>query len=616
MVKSLQLLRPDLGSDTAETGPNLLVHLESVPRAFFGNFAELFRPSPLNSYPKPGRFWGDVFVQSSPPWWRVFESMLWHALIIAAFVSLSKFWTPREHVVQQLISHSQVTYYKPSMAFPALGNSGPSMAPKPRESERSARPGATRVASQRSLKVATPPQLKAGKSQPGRVPDSNHPLPAMPLSATARSQLTAQAGPNSIVAPPPEVDLGISSRPGLAQPSGIGPAPNIITFSPERRTLNAPGLAGIAPPPPEMPASVRNLGDINIAPSEAVAPSPNLPMHEQRTGSGARGKLGNSGASVVPPSPSLSSSGGAGGGRSRSLSGAGLSGTSYGVVPPAPSASETGSTGTRHGRSFSNGDSQVIAPAPSLETAGGSGQLGGRRPGALSGGNSEIVPPTPSVAGEGGTRAGSGGLGSLSAAGLEAVPPAPSVTGGGGSTSGGNGNSLDSASQVVPPAPSSPSTGNSRASDRPVDAAASASAAPQATPTKEQRRSPPEDLALRLVGLVLALPNSSYFSNYEVFIAERRVGRENPEFIKLVYEYLPYQRALSQYENNSKIFKLRVTRDSSCDESLMQMTWPENDPHPQGPSDSPGLSASDRNSMLPCYRTTADDYRKAISRRH
>jgi hypothetical protein len=142
-------------------------------------------------------------------------------------------------------------------------------------------------------------------------------------------------------------------------------------------------------------------------------------------------------------------------------------------------------------------------------------------------------------------------------------------------------------------------------------------AAPTPAPTKEQHRSLPEDLALRLVGLVLALPNSSYFSNYEVFIAERRVGKDNPEFIKLVYEYLPYQRALSQYaQNNSKIFKLRVTRDSSCDESLMQMTWPENDPHPESPSDSPGLSASDRNSMLPCYRTTADDYRKAISRRH
>ncbi len=621
MVKSLQLLRPDSASYKAETGPKLLVHLESAPRAFFDNLFELFRPaSSLDLYPKPGRFWGDVFVQNSLPWWRLFESMLWHALVIAAFVSLSKFWTPREHVIQQIIAHSQVTYYKPSTSFPALGNSGPSMAPKPRESLRTARPGAIRVTPERNSKVAAPPQLKAGKLQPGEVPSSNHLPPAMPLSATARSQLTAQPGPNSIVAPAPEVNLGVASRAGLAQPSGIGPAPNIITFSPERTAVNAPGLPGVAPPSPAMPTSVRNLGDVNIASSEVVAPSPNLPMHEQRTGSGARGKLGNAGASVVPPSPSLSSSGGLRGGRSGSPSGAGLSGDSSGVVPPAPAATDVGggslSDASGRGRSLSNGNSQVVAPSPSIDVAGGSGQLGGRRGGAISGGSSEIIPPTPSVSGEGGTRAGSGTSGSMSGAGLDAVPPAPSVTGSG-SASGGNGNSLDAASQVVPPAPSSPGAGNSSASDRPIEAAAPPPSAPQATPTKEQRRSPPEDLALRLVGLVLALPNSSYFSNYEVFIAERRIGKDNPEFIKLVYEYLPYQRALSQYaQNNSKIFKLRVTRDSSCDESLMQMTWPENDPHPQSPSDSPGLSASDRNSMLPCYRTTADDYRKAISRRH
>src|SRR5438270_7941528 len=74
---------------------------------------------------------------------------------------------------------------------------------------------------------------------------------------------------------------------------------------------------------------------------------------------------------------------------------------------------------------------------------------------------------------------------------------------------------------------------------------------------------------------------------------------------------------LSEYAlNSTKVFKLRAKRDQSCDESLLQMTWPEGDPHPgsQYSADSPGLSASDRNNMLPCYRTTADDYRKAISR--
>jgi len=127
-----------------------------------------------------------------------------------------------------------------------------------------------------------------------------------------------------------------------------------------------------------------------------------------------------------------------------------------------------------------------------------------------------------------------------------------------------------------------------------------------------------EEMPLRLIGLAMALPNSTYFSNYEVYIAERRLRKNLTELVKLVYVYLPYQRRLSDYGvDNSKIYKLLVSRDRSCDESLMQMTWPEADPHPDmhNAADAPGLSTEDKKSTLPCYRTTADDYRKAISRR-
>jgi len=128
-----------------------------------------------------------------------------------------------------------------------------------------------------------------------------------------------------------------------------------------------------------------------------------------------------------------------------------------------------------------------------------------------------------------------------------------------------------------------------------------------------------EEVSLRLIGMALALPNSSYFSNYEVFIAEKRMRKDQAQLIKLVYVSLPYQRRLSEYSvDNSKVYKLRVSRDKTCDESLLQMTWPETDPHPDShnSADSPALSPADRNGMLPCYRTTADDYRRAISRDH
>jgi hypothetical protein len=126
-----------------------------------------------------------------------------------------------------------------------------------------------------------------------------------------------------------------------------------------------------------------------------------------------------------------------------------------------------------------------------------------------------------------------------------------------------------------------------------------------------------EEMPLRVIGMAMALPTSSFFSNYEVYIAERRLRKDVTQLIKLVYVSLPYQRRLSEYGvDNSKIFKLLVSRDRSCDESLMQMTWPETDPHPdtQNAADNPALSSDDRKSMLPCYRTTADDYRKALSR--
>ena len=185
-----------------------------------------------------------------------------------------------------------------------------------------------------------------------------------------------------------------------------------------------------------------------------------------------------------------------------------------------------------------------------------------------------------------------------SGSGLQGVPPAPSVGAGGNSDHGGRQVAMNSPPVLAPAAP--PVTDNPRqhAEDEPEPGT--------------------QEMPLRLIGLAMALPSSSYFSNYEVYIAERRLRKNLTELVKLVYVYLPYQRRLSEYGvDNSKVYKLLVSRDRTCDESLMQMTWPEADPHPDmhNPADAPGLSPEDKKSMLPCYRTTADAYRRAISRR-
>jgi hypothetical protein len=129
------------------------------------------------------------------------------------------------------------------------------------------------------------------------------------------------------------------------------------------------------------------------------------------------------------------------------------------------------------------------------------------------------------------------------------------------------------------------------------------------------------ELPVGLIGLVFALPGSSYFSNYEVFVAKRRLGQDQLQFIKLVYQFLPYQRRLSEYglSNAPRIIKLRVTRDPACDETLGQMLKPYEEhtqPEVRYPDLPPALRSFDKNLILQCYRTTADDYRKAVEKSH
>lgn len=129
-----------------------------------------------------------------------------------------------------------------------------------------------------------------------------------------------------------------------------------------------------------------------------------------------------------------------------------------------------------------------------------------------------------------------------------------------------------------------------------------------------------EELPLGLLGVVFAPPGSSFFSNFEVFVVKRRVGKGELQIIKLVYEFLPYQRRLSEYDLSNlppRVIKLRVTADPSCDEPLGEVIQGHPDPtrpaneYPQIPA---ALRSYPLNTVLPCYRTTAGDFQKAMSR--
>ena len=129
---------------------------------------------------------------------------------------------------------------------------------------------------------------------------------------------------------------------------------------------------------------------------------------------------------------------------------------------------------------------------------------------------------------------------------------------------------------------------------------------------------PAEEFPLRFVSLALPTQGSSFFSNYEVFVAERTLQRGRTQLIKLVYTFLPYQKRLSEYDwNTTKIYKLRAIADPRCDESLMQMMWPEGGAAPDEEAQAEGnrlaAEVGDKNTKLHCFRTTADDFQRAIS---
>ncbi len=572
-------------------GLKLLLEVEPAYRVFFRNLADLvfhLPRKPLIHRSRSASFWREALADSNLPWRRFLESMLCHVIAVAAVVILSQVWTqPEPSPKRRIFDRSYVSYYHPSQSFPALrsGRSRartPSAHIGPKKPLGSEHQPAIRVAAEHAQTTIKPPDIKLTATARPNIAAPNPALPAIPLSATGHSQLSPSAGPTSVVAPPPEVTQAASGRPGLLQTSVVAPPAEVEAVS-SRPAMAAFRAAAVAPAP-TLDAGIRRVGDINIGHSDVVGPAPRLPESEQRVISGtAREILGVPAASVVPPPPSVQRSETLGDGRPISLSSAGLK-----VVPPPPSVVGAGnSSGSGRANALPTAGLQVVPPPPSVGGAGSSGGSGLAN--SLSNAGLQAVPPPPSVA-DAGRAAGTGRTNSLSGAGLQGLPPAAAVAGAGSPSAGERTLAVDVHHAVTPPAP--PQTGDAHG---------------PAT----------EELPLRLIGLALALPSSSYFSNYEVFIAEKAISKVESQLIKLVYVSLPYQLRLSEYGlDTSRVYKLRVRRDSTCDESLLQMTWPETDPHPdpQRSADAPALSRKDRNDMLPCYRTTADDNRKALSR--
>lgn len=128
-------------------------------------------------------------------------------------------------------------------------------------------------------------------------------------------------------------------------------------------------------------------------------------------------------------------------------------------------------------------------------------------------------------------------------------------------------------------------------------------------------------IEVRLIALAVAYPRTSFFANDEVFVAEQQLANEESRFIKLVYDFLPYQSPLSSYGlDYSLVHMVRAVRDTNCDETLWQMRSlqrqqrhnPATEAQWKYAQYSPIADLDFRQARLRCYRTTSDDYEKAV----
>jgi hypothetical protein len=56
-----------------------------------------------------------------------------------------------------------------------------------------------------------------------------------------------------------------------------------------------------------------------------------------------------------------------------------------------------------------------------------------------------------------------------------------------------------------------------------------------------------QDIEVCIIALAVTYPRSSFFANDEVFVAEQELAKDESRFIKLIYDFLPYQSPLSSY---------------------------------------------------------------------
>ena len=234
--------------------------------------------------------WDDVFVSRRMPLRPFVQSAVAHGLTLAFVLAASQVnWGHPEIAPQPEAASSHTILYLPSEYLPSLDTrTGRAQRRQEKPDPMYSRQpiiSLPREAENHSQTVVTPADVKLARpvALPNIVdwPGKPH-MPVVPAQVTLAAEITriqrdAPPWQNSVVAPPPDVRRT------------------------EARHLQLPQQAVIAPPPTTVDSSVRNLGDLAIAPAAVIAPAPQLTVAEQRSYAGRP----TAGApNVVAPPPS------------------------------------------------------------------------------------------------------------------------------------------------------------------------------------------------------------------------------------------------------------------------------------------------------------------------
>ena len=305
---------PDSSTDAAAiTVPEVkfLVQLEPWRRQFLRNICDLFSsPSGVEISFAPAEFWTDVFVGSGLPWSKFAQSTIYHVTVIALLWGAVQLW-PQPRILNQLVlTKDEVISYSPSEYLPPLDTGDrqiqqqekgePEYAPQPILS-------VPPEADNHTQTIITPPDVKLNHDVPlpNVVSWTQMPGP-VPLAARAVAEMNLPASPISVVAPPPDVARAMQHQGPSLQQAVVAPPPALQELN--TRGLQSPQGAVVAPPPNVDVTAARKFGDINIGHSDVIAPSPRLPMAEQRAVPRGAPALGGGGA-VVPPPPAVAGTG-------------------------------------------------------------------------------------------------------------------------------------------------------------------------------------------------------------------------------------------------------------------------------------------------------------------